>query len=112
VLVDLAGNEPRDYIPFWDVAYDLTIYLRENQFTGVAEALCEKAAWMDGEVGIFGCDAILCANGTFNFIESAEAGKCVKCPKARGWALGVTGAQTHHIRQPVFSMGYKLLGLS
>jgi hypothetical protein len=38
---------------------DLTIYLRENQFTGVAEALCEKAAWMD-EVGIFGCDAILC----------------------------------------------------
>jgi Leucine-rich repeat (LRR) protein len=114
VLVDLAGNELSGTVPSsLGRLDDLTIYLRENQFTGLAKALCEKTAWMDGEVGRFGCDAILCANGTSNFIgrESAEAGKCVKCPRAeRGW-FGETLCPGPNYSSAGFSVGYNLLGL-
>jgi hypothetical protein len=114
VLIDLAGNELSGTVPSsLGRLDDLTIYLRENQFTGLAEALCEKTAWMDGEVGSFGCDAILCASGTSNYIgrQSAEAGKCVKCPKSdRDW-FGETLCPGPNYSSASFSMDYTLLGL-
>jgi hypothetical protein len=114
VLVDLAGNELGGTVPSsLGRLDDLTIYLRENQFTGLAEALCKKTAWMDGEVGSFGCDAILCASGTSNYVgrQSAEAGKCVKCPKAvRDWFGEILCPGPNYSSASV-SIGYKLLGL-
>lgn len=114
VLVDLAGNELSGKVPSSLGRLDeLTIYLRENQFSGLAEELCEKTAWMDGEVGTFGCDAILCAPWTSNYVgrQSAEAGKCVKCPKGdRGW-FGETLCPGPHHSSASFSLSYKLLGM-
>jgi Leucine-rich repeat (LRR) protein len=111
VLVNLAGNELSGTVPSsLGRLEDLTIYLRENQFTGLSDVLCENTAWMDGEVGSFGCDAILCAPGTSNFLgrQSAEAGKCVKCKAEKGW-FGETLCPGPNYSSASFSMGYNLL---
>jgi hypothetical protein len=114
VLVDLSWNKLSGTVPSsLGHLEDLTIYLRENQFTGLAEELCEKTAWMDYGVGSFGCDAILCAPETSNYIgrQSIEAGKCVACPEAaRGW-FGETRCPGPNYSSASFSMGHNFFGL-
>jgi Leucine-rich repeat (LRR) protein len=114
LVVDLSHNELTGKVPSsLGRLEELTIYLRENQFTGLAEELCEKTAWMDGEVGSFGCDAILCAPGTSTYVgrQSVEAGKCVKCPDAEeGW-FGETLCPGLYGSSARSSMGYTALGL-
>jgi len=44
----------------------LDLYLEGNLISEIDEKLCNNPLWMSGDVGAFGCEAILCPAGTFN----------------------------------------------
>ena len=76
----LTGSIPQEFQRF----VKLNIDFHENQIDAIPNVLCERAAWNDGEVGQYGCDALACAPGTTNQVgrQSFESPVCVKCPSA------------------------------
>lgn len=59
----------------------LKIYLSGNKFEEIDDFLCTRDGWMNGNVGEFGCDAIMCPVGSFspNGRQSTEDDACVAC---------------------------------
>jgi len=85
LVVDLSNNALKGTVPAsLRRLEDLTIYLRENQISAIPDELCEKSGWMDGDVGKYGCDAIMCAPGTSTYLGryNVDADKCVSCSTA------------------------------
>eukprot|EP00980_Cylindrotheca_fusiformis_P015861 scaffold4637_cov128-Cylindrotheca_fusiformis.AAC.32 len=60
----------------------LNIYLADNLITGIGEGLCEMSGWLDGSVGTYRCNAILCPPGHFSSSGREESGSvsCLSCP--------------------------------
>jgi hypothetical protein len=54
--------------------------LEGNRFTGLDERLCGIADWMNGLVGDYGCDAILCPVGSAGGRRRFDDAPCVLCP--------------------------------
>lgn len=84
-VMDLSNNKITGSIPGALARFDdLSLYLRGNKIDGVPGVLCNKPSWMGGDVGKYGCDAILCAPGTSNFDgrHSERSPGCVECPEA------------------------------
>eukprot|EP00522_Entomoneis_paludosa_P006889 CAMPEP_0172439602 /NCGR_PEP_ID=MMETSP1065-20121228/531_1 /TAXON_ID=265537 /ORGANISM="Amphiprora paludosa, Strain CCMP125" /LENGTH=2621 /DNA_ID=CAMNT_0013188305 /DNA_START=60 /DNA_END=7928 /DNA_ORIENTATION=- len=82
LLLDLSGNKFSGVLPASLSRFsDLTIYARDNQFSGIDPALCAKSDWNGGSVGTYGCDAILCPPQTFSPSgrASVEMGDCEPC---------------------------------
>jgi hypothetical protein len=63
----------------------LVVDLSGNEITGIGNGLCNENDWMDGTVGRFQCDAILCRKGTYNEFgkQSSVAGDCRPCSQAK-----------------------------
>lgn len=83
--IDLSNNQLTGTIPIeLDRFDDLSLLLRSNKIEGIPQALCMKNNWNGGDVGSFGCDAILCPTGTANFDgrHSARSPGCAKCDEA------------------------------
>ena len=83
--IDLSSNKITGSVPAALGRYDdLALYLRGNKIEGVPSVLCNKSNWMGGDVGKFGCDAIVCAPGTSNFDgrHSERSPGCAVCPEA------------------------------
>ena len=83
VTVDLSQNLITGMIP-WQLTrfQNLNLFLRDNQITAIPEELCAQSAWNFGDVGWFGCDAILCRPGTTSPIGrhgSQFPAGCVAC---------------------------------
>lgn len=81
VTVDIAANWFTGSIPESLDRFDnFFINLSNNWIEGVPQALCEKEMWMDGLVGQYGCNALLCPIGTYNAIgrQTADA-VCEDC---------------------------------
>mmetsp|Transcript_6467 Transcript_6467/g.10621 ORF Transcript_6467/g.10621 Transcript_6467/m.10621 type:complete len:498 (+) Transcript_6467:168-1661(+) len=84
IAVDLSSNNLSGGIPLeLDRLEELVIYLRDNKFTELSPELCneDNRDWNFDEVGMFGCDAIMCPPGKANYHgrHSAETSPCRKC---------------------------------
>ena len=94
ITVDLASNRLSGVIPSAPFTrFDrLTLYLRQNEFVSIASDLCTKQDWNGGDVGKYGCDAIICPARTFS-----ESGRqknddtpCTKCDLPTAYFMGAT----------------------
>jgi Leucine-rich repeat (LRR) protein len=75
----LTGVIPEDFDRFRKTS----LYLADNRILGMPLTLCDNSQWNDGDVGNFGCDAILCKPGTFNPYGRRVSGmECLECPHA------------------------------
>jgi hypothetical protein len=85
IYINLAQNQITGVVPEELSRFQkLSLYLRENRVLGLPLSLCDSYRWNDGDVGNFGCDAIMCKPGTANEHGRRRAGfPCVSCPDAR-----------------------------
>lgn len=82
VTIALSDNEISGSIPEEFSRFErLTILLRNNMITNIPRALCSKTEWNRGQVGLFGCDAILCHSGSINQIgrQDSKENPCKRC---------------------------------
>ena len=80
--VNLASNMLTGDIPVeLDRFINLTLYLRDNRIDDIPKIFCHKTVWNGGDVEHFGCNAILCAPGTFNTLgrQSTAEMPCIQC---------------------------------
>lgn len=67
IFLDLSTNLLTGAIPGALARFNtMSIYLRNNQISTLHPDLCTKEEWMEGDVGNFDCDGLLCAPGTFS----------------------------------------------
>jgi Leucine-rich repeat (LRR) protein len=68
VEVRLSDNVLQGEIPdVWGSRFqNLFLDLSGNKITGIGQGLCQKSQWLEGSVGLFACNAILCPPGQFN----------------------------------------------
>jgi len=73
----LTGTVPGTLTHFKNLFIDVT----GNFITGVSPRVCRQNMWMNGQVELYGCDAILCPPGTANSVgrQDAAEDKCVQC---------------------------------
>lgn len=82
IKVDLTSNQLTGTIPASLSQFeDMALFVADNQISGIADALCLKSDWMEGDVGQFQCDGILCPVGTYNAFgrKNARATTCETC---------------------------------
>ena len=74
----LSGEIPSEWASRFD---DLILDLTGNRMQSFGAGICQKTGWMNGAVGVYGCDAILCPGGTFNEFgrQSTAEGTCRDC---------------------------------
>lgn len=79
----LSGPVPSDLKRFSEI----NIFLRGNKIQGIPGELCTNTKWNDGDVGSFGCDAILCPPGTTSFDgrHSSRSQGCMQCPDTKDY---------------------------
>jgi len=90
IAVGLRANRIEGTIPGELARFDrLNIDLTDNWISGINPALCSKSKWMDGLVGSFGCDAILCPMASANRFgrRTTNSAICHSCSES---ALGNT----------------------
>jgi Leucine-rich repeat (LRR) protein len=71
----------------------LNIDLTDNLFVAIGDGLCDQAGWNDGNVGKYGCDAILCPAGEYSPSgrQTNAQDACQTCPGAENSSyLGVS----------------------
>ncbi|CAB9517668.1 LRR receptor-like serine threonine-protein kinase [Seminavis robusta] len=79
---DFTGSVPKELERF----SDLTLYLRDNYIDSIPASLCSMHNWNQADVGLDGCDAILCPPQTFAAItgrSSRSGSKCEPCEAAQ-----------------------------
>jgi Leucine-rich repeat (LRR) protein len=82
IYVDLLDNSLTGIVPAQLAEFDsMKLLLKGNQITGVADEVCAKQDWMDGEVETFGCSAILCPQDFYSEVgrQATVATPCVVC---------------------------------
>ena len=85
IFVDLSSNQISGSIPGSLGRFaEMTIYLRNNRFSGIHPDLCKMSLWNGGDVGLYGCDGILCPSRFSSSTGRASDGKtnCSPCPDA------------------------------
>lgn len=73
----ISGALPNELKRF----HKLNIDISDNLITSIDEELCNKEDWMEGGVGKYRCNAILCPQGTFNQYgrQSNDKNICASC---------------------------------
>lgn len=82
LFVQLANNLITGTVPASLAQIDsLMITLTGNKITGISDGLCSKTSWLFGEVGQYGCDAILCPVDSYSELgrQSSPDTACKKC---------------------------------
>ena len=99
----LTGTVPGKLNQFTDV----TIYLRDNQFSGIDPALCTQEDWNQGDVGSFQCDGILCPAGTYSVIgrASKSGSTCESCSLNSYFGGSTCGGKSSSSAESVFQSG-------
>lgn len=82
--IRLAGNQLTGVVPQeFDRFKELTVHLAGNQILGLPVVLCDNANWNNGDVGLYGCDGILCKPGTVSTHGRTSAySSCGSCASA------------------------------
>lgn len=99
----LTGAIPKELGRFDDMA----IYLRMNQIEELPAILCSKSKWNGGDVGVYGCDAILCSPGYTTDIgrQSSSTAGCVQCYQANERFYGQSDCPSHSVDQESSAFG-------
>ena len=87
ISVYLEGNNLVGLLPSSLVSLQrVNIYLENNLLSGFGSGICQQSQWMDGNVGRYGCDAILCPAGEYSRTgrQVSEDTACVVCPDLQG----------------------------
>ena len=83
IFIDLSDNQLTGTVPASLNRFEqLTLYLRNNNFEAISPEVCTNAAWNDGDVGDFGCDGLLCPQGSFGPLgrqSKGSGGECQPC---------------------------------
>lgn len=86
IFLDLSSNNFLGAVPNSLSRFsDLTLYLRDNRIGNLPPDLCKKQDWNQGDVGLAGCDGILCPPSTYSPLtgrESRRGSKCERCDNA------------------------------
>jgi Leucine-rich repeat (LRR) protein len=83
IQVSLIANQLTGTIPAALTQFsNLKLFLAGNKISEMAEGLCLQKDWLDGQVGTFGCDAILCPPDTYSqYGRQYDTGSgCIACP--------------------------------
>jgi Leucine-rich repeat (LRR) protein len=83
ITVYLDGNYLGGVLPSSLVSLQrVNIYLENNLLSGFGSGICQQSQWMDGNVGLYGCDAILCPAGEYSpkGRQVSEDTACALCP--------------------------------
>lgn len=98
IFLDLSSNRFTGGLPATLTRFsDVTIYIRDNQIEELPAAVCSKQDWNGGDVGLAGCDGILCPPQTFSPATgraSHKGSKCERCDNAHYFGSTTCGA--HH----------------
>ena len=80
-----TGSLPTDLTRF----NSLILYASDNHFSTIDSQLCSMSNWNDGDVGKYGCDAILCP-AKYSALNGrhSSAGECQKCLKGGSEFMG------------------------
>ena len=92
--IKLSQNQLTGVIPEeFDRFNGMALYLQDNYILGLPLTLCDNPDWNNGDVGDFGCDAILCKPGTYNAIgrRRRNGASCKACASARYFGESVCG---------------------
>mmetsp|Transcript_18681 Transcript_18681/g.52232 ORF Transcript_18681/g.52232 Transcript_18681/m.52232 type:complete len:1188 (+) Transcript_18681:289-3852(+) len=66
-LVDLTNNKITGKVHgTYERFNQMDLFLEGNLISEIDERLCNNPLWMSGDVGAYGCEAILCPAGTYN----------------------------------------------
>ena len=86
IFLDFSSNRLTGRIPgFLSRFIELTIYATGNLIEGVDPSTCENLRWNDGDVGVFGCDGILCPPRSFSESgrASQDGSRCTSCSSSQ-----------------------------
>ena len=79
--VGLADNQLTGEVPGGLARFQrMNLDLEGNRLTTIDERLCANSDWMDGLVGAYGCDAILCPAGFGGGKQKFDDAPCQNCP--------------------------------
>ena len=80
--IDLSDNVLTGVIPGELSRFDrISIDLTKNHIVGIDPELCKKETWMDRNVALYQCDAIICPAGTYNKYgrRQSDENECKEC---------------------------------
>ena len=100
ITVDLSDNQLQGTIPSqWSRFDRLFIDLTGNRISGIDSSLCEQNDWMLGDVGTYGCDAILCPKGTSNSAgrQGDSGSECIGCSNGGGEFFGAKSCSSQTV---------------
>jgi hypothetical protein len=81
--IDLSNNQLTGTVhKSYDRFQKIDLYLEGNRIAGIDQELCDNDDWMSGNVGSFGCEAILCPSGTSGGRRKFSDVGCELCPTA------------------------------
>lgn len=83
ITVDLSGNRITGTLPSALKRFgNLDLNIAGNQISELDESFCYQSGWMNGLVGLYGCDAFACPKGSYNTYgrQISDAGMCTPCP--------------------------------
>ena len=83
ITVYMNGNNLGGTVPSTLATFSkMDIYLENNLLTGFGTGICQQSQWMDGNVGIYGCNAILCPAGKYSAAgrQLSDSSACRSCP--------------------------------
>jgi len=85
IEVDLISNSLSGTVPSSLNRFtSLNIFLVDNNFIEIAPGLCSMTQWMNKQVAIDSCDAIMCAPNTYSEYgrKKDDNNLCVPCPQS------------------------------
>lgn len=104
ITLDLANNLIGGTVPgALDRFNHMNIYLEGNEISEIDSRLCSKKDWMDGLVGEYKCDAIMCPLDTSGGRQVFADGACQTCTGEKsetGWiGQGKCGGEEENLSE-------------
>ena len=93
LIVDLSNNQLTGSVPGSLAKFDqMDLFVESNFITAVNQRLCGKRDWMYGNVGEYGCDAILCPQYTASALgrQAFDNQECQSCDSPSNPSIGQT----------------------
>jgi hypothetical protein len=87
LILDISDNQLTGSIPGSLAKFDqMDLFVEDNFITSVDQQLCSKRDWMYGNVGEYGCDAILCPKYTASSLgrQAFDTLTCGDCSMTNG----------------------------
>jgi hypothetical protein len=93
LTIDLADNALEGTVPEELARFsNATLLLAGNRLESLPDALCSRAEWNHGDVGRYGCDALLCPPRTSSPTGRRSSGdECRPCPHYKRSEAGEDG---------------------